>query len=48
MLRDTKLSVSEITARLGFTNITHFGRAFRKQMGYSPSEYRQRFCGMLH
>lgn len=48
MLRDTKLSVSEITARLGFTNITHFGRAFRKQMGYSPSAYRQRFCGMLH
>ncbi len=48
MLRDTKLSVNEITVRLGFTNPTHFGRAFRKQMGYSPSEYRQRFCGMLH
>jgi AraC family L-rhamnose operon regulatory protein RhaS len=48
MLRDTELSVSEITAQLGFTNPTHFGRAFRKQMGYSPSEYRQRFCWMLH
>lgn len=47
MLRDTRLSVGEITARLGFTNITHFGRAFRKQMGYSPREYRQRFCWML-
>jgi AraC family L-rhamnose operon regulatory protein RhaS len=47
MLRDTELSVSEITGRLGFTNLTHFGRAFRKQMGYSPREYRQRFCWML-
>jgi len=47
MLRDTELSVSEITGRLGFTNLTHFGRAFRKQMGYSPSEYRRRFCWML-
>jgi len=47
MLRDTELSVSEITGRLGFTNLTHFGRAFRKQIGYSPSEYRRRFCWML-
>ena len=47
MLRDTELSVSEITGRLGFTNLTHFGRAFHKQMGYSPREYRERFCWML-
>lgn len=47
MLRDTELSVSEITGRTGFTNLTHFGRTFRKQMGYTPREYRQRFCWMV-
>ncbi len=48
MLRDTRLSVNEITVQLGFTNPTHFGRAFRKQMGYSPSEYRRRLCWIQH
>jgi AraC family L-rhamnose operon regulatory protein RhaS len=47
MLRDTKLSIDEIVARIGFTNLTHFGRAFRKTTGYSPREYRRRFCWML-
>jgi AraC-like DNA-binding protein len=42
MLRDTMLSVSEISYRVGFNDITHFGRTFRKHMGYSPSEYRKK------
>jgi AraC-like DNA-binding protein len=42
MLRDTMLSVSEISYRVGFNDITHFGRMFRKHMGYSPSEYRKK------
>ena len=42
MLRDTSLSVSEIAYRVGFNDITHFGRMFRKLMGYSPSEYRKK------
>lgn len=41
MLRDTMLSVSEIAYRVGFNDITHFGRMFKKHMGYSPSEYRK-------
>jgi AraC-like DNA-binding protein len=42
MLKDTTLSVSEISYRVGFNDITHFGRMFRKHMGYSPSEYRKK------
>lgn len=42
MLRDTMLPVSEIAYRVGFNDITHFGRMFRKHMGYSPSEYRKK------
>jgi AraC family L-rhamnose operon regulatory protein RhaS len=45
MLRDTMLSVSEIAYRVGFNDITHFGRMFKKHMGYSPSEYRKNKAG---
>jgi AraC-like DNA-binding protein len=44
LLRDTSLSVSEILYRVGFNDSTHFGRMFRKHMGYSPTEYRQQYC----
>jgi AraC-like DNA-binding protein len=47
MLRDTTLPISEVMDRVGFKDITHFGRMFRKQMNLSPSEYRQRYCWML-
>lgn len=42
MLRDTLLPISEIAYRVGFNDITHFGRMFRKHSGYSPSEYRKK------
>jgi AraC family L-rhamnose operon regulatory protein RhaS len=48
MLRDTELSIAEILHRVGFNDHTHFGRTFRKHTGYSPSEYREHFCWMLH
>jgi AraC-like DNA-binding protein len=47
LLRDTKLSIAEILHRVGFNDPTHFGRTFRKYLGYSPSEYRESFCWML-
>lgn len=47
ILRDTTVPVSEVMERVGFKDITHFGRTFRKQMGLAPSEYRQQFCWML-
>jgi AraC family L-rhamnose operon regulatory protein RhaS len=48
MLRDTELSVSEIIERVGFRDATHFVRTFRKQMGYTPTAYRQHYCWLTH
>jgi AraC-like DNA-binding protein len=47
MLHDTALPISEVADRVGFKDTTHFGRAFRKYIGCSPLEYRQRYCWML-
>ncbi|WOO37980.1 AraC family transcriptional regulator [Anaerocolumna sp. AGMB13020] len=47
MLKETLLPVSEIIERVGFSDLTHFGRMFKKNFGYSPSEYRTIYCTML-
>lgn len=41
MLKDTALQVSEIMYRVGFYNISHFIRSFKKITGMSPLEYRE-------
>lgn len=41
LLRDTSLPVSEIMERVGFVDISHWGRAFKKYTGYSPTEYKK-------
>ncbi len=47
MLHDTQLPVYEVAERVGYTDLTHFGRTFRKYTGITPSEYRERYCWML-
>jgi AraC family L-rhamnose operon regulatory protein RhaS len=47
LIRDTTLSLSEITERSGFNDLPHFSRTFRERMGCSPSDYRQQNCWML-
>jgi len=37
---DTNKSVSEIAYELGFKYPQHFTRAFKKNTGYTPNEYR--------
>ena len=44
-LLTTALSVTEISERLGFSSIEHFSAAFRREMGCSPRQYRQRMSG---
>jgi AraC-like DNA-binding protein len=39
-LKSTDLSIKEISARLGFSNMSHFGSYVRKHLGVSPSEFR--------
>jgi AraC-like DNA-binding protein len=42
LLLETKGSVSSIAYEVGFDNPSHFGRAFKKWTGQSPSDFRQR------
>lgn len=39
-LKSTELSIKEISAKMGFSNMSHFGSYVRKHLGISPSEYR--------
>ena len=40
LLSDTKLSVSEIAARCGYSDPNYFAKAYRKQFGISPGKQR--------
>jgi AraC family L-rhamnose operon regulatory protein RhaS len=41
LLRDTDLSVAQITPRVGYEDQSHFGRVFRSRYGVSPARYRE-------
>ena len=41
-LRNSNLSIKEISAKLGFANMSHFGSYVRKHLGESPSSFRHR------
>ncbi|MFD0710381.1 AraC family transcriptional regulator [Paenibacillus sp. GCM10027626] len=42
LLKTTSLSIKEIAAHIGFDDANHFSKTFRREIGYSPSEYRTR------
>ncbi len=39
-LRNSNLSIKEVSAKLGFANMSHFGSYVRKNLGMSPSDFR--------
>jgi AraC family L-rhamnose operon regulatory protein RhaS len=41
LLKETSLPVAEIMEQTGYSDLTHFGRIFRKEMGCTPMEYRK-------
>ena len=41
-LKNSNLSIKEISAKLGFANMSHFGSYVRKHLGVSPSDFRHR------
>ncbi len=41
LLRDKNRSVTEVSLEVGFQDMTHFGRVFRKLTGHLPSLYRR-------
>lgn len=42
LLADTKLSISDIIAYVGYDNASYFFRIFKERYGVSPREYRQK------
>ncbi|QQZ61194.1 helix-turn-helix domain-containing protein [Paenibacillus sonchi] len=38
-------SISDIVHKLGFSNRSHFYRIFKAKHGYTPKEYREKYCG---
>jgi two-component system response regulator YesN len=43
LLRRTQLPVSAIAQRVGLSDVSNFGKLFRKFEGMAPLDYRQRF-----
>jgi len=42
LLRISTLSITEICYQVGFNNLSHFSRVFKKHIGTSPAEYRNK------
>jgi len=40
LLENRKLTISEISARTGFSSNSYFSKVFRKENGMTPNEYR--------
>ncbi|GAB3790446.1 AraC family transcriptional regulator [Spirosoma horti] len=47
LLREAKLSVSEIGYQLGFENLSHFSRVFKQHIGTQPKKYLARQASSL-
>jgi len=43
MLQDPDISITEISNQLDYSDVAHFGRAFRRITGVTPQNYRQQF-----
>jgi len=41
-LRETLLTASEISLKVGYRDSSYFGRIFRKRVGMTPNDYRNR------
>ncbi|MBX3182605.1 MAG: AraC family transcriptional regulator [Polyangiaceae bacterium] len=41
LLADPALSIAEVAARVGYTDVTNFSRAFKRWSGVSPAAYRK-------
>ena len=44
LLKETVIPIYEICERVGFNDLSHFGRSFRGVYSLTPSEYRAKFC----
>ncbi len=44
LLRDTELTVQQISEKLAFDHAEYLGAAFKREVGVSPGEYRKQHC----
>lgn len=45
LLRDVTVSIKDISSRVGYRDANYFTRIFKRQTGFTPSEYRNKmFC----
>lgn len=42
LLRDTRLQLREVAQSIGYSDANYYAKIFRKEVGISPSEYRER------
>lgn len=42
LLKESPLNISQICFEIGFQNLSNFNRQFKKIMGYTPSQYREK------
>ncbi len=42
LLRTPELSIEQVAARLGYSNVPNFTRAFRRWMGVTPADFREK------
>lgn len=45
MLKNTDVTVTTVSAKIGYPNYAYFTKLFKKHSGYTPSAYRNRFGG---
>ncbi|MCD8194401.1 MAG: AraC family transcriptional regulator [Tannerellaceae bacterium] len=43
LLKEEKLSVSEVGYQMGFTNLSHFSRVFYEHIGMKPKQFTKSF-----
>ena len=41
MLEEVQFKVYEVSSQVGYKDPVHFAKLFKKQTGYTPSEYRK-------
>lgn len=43
LLKDSSLTVTAISAKVGYPNYSYFSQCFKRYTGYTPSQYRNKF-----
>lgn len=46
--KDLSLSVTQVCYACGYSDLSNFLKAFKRQFGCSPKKYRSRFCRRKH